>query len=61
MLMFSDGFMGKVTHLESNGQSLVTPPVCGQHRAEEVGTVRLHQLTWMIRNHLQEGNSEVSA
>lgn len=40
--------MGKATDLESNGQSLVAPPVCGQHRAEEVGTVCLYQLTWMI-------------
>lgn len=58
--MFSDIFMVKVTDLESNGQSLVAPPVRGQHRAEEVGTVCLHQLTWMIWNHLQKGTAAAS-
>lgn len=43
---------GNSTHLKSNGQSFVAPPVCGQHGAQEVGAVRLHQLTWMIRDHL---------
>lgn len=41
------------THLESDGQRLVTPPVCRQHGAQKVGTVRLHKLTWMIGDHLE--------
>lgn len=39
-------------YLESHGQRLVAPPVWGQHRAQEVGAVRAHQLARVVRQHV---------
>lgn len=39
-------------YLEGDGQSLVAAPVCGQHRAQEVGTVGAHELSRVLREDL---------
>lgn len=39
--------------LESDGQRLVASPVGGQHGAQEVGAVGLHQLAGMVGDHLK--------
>lgn len=41
--------MRRASCLESHGQRLVAPPVRRQHRAEEVGTVRAHELAGVVR------------